>query len=293
LQKFEVLKTKQLILVGGGLLLFTSLFFFGKTVPQKNKKTTTSQQQNSHSNESPINFGDLLIKAKGRLTAEQSERIVGLEHSVVRGDIKDQQIHVYHQLAKFWRDSAKVFEPYAYYTAEAAKLENSEKSLTFAAQLFIDNLFDEGDHSMQTWLANNGKDLLEKALVLNPNNDSSKIGLGACYMLGNISDQPMQGILPVREIADKNPDNLYAQWVLGLGGKKSGQFDKAIERFSIIVKKEPTNLGAILHLAECYDLKGDIDEAIKWYKMVQTIIPNPEAKKELQDRIDMLKNSKS
>ncbi len=281
------MKIKQLIVVGGGLLLFTSLFFFGKTIPPKDKKTVTAPAEEGHT-DAPINFSDLLIKAKARLTAQQSEKVVSLENMVVRGDIKEQQIHTFHQLAKFWRDSAKVFEPYAYYTAEAAKLENSEKSLTFAAQLFIDNLFDEGNHSMQAWLANNGKVLLEKALELNPNNDSSKIGLGACYILGNISDQPMQGILPVREIAEKNPKNLYAQWVLALGGKKSGQFDKAIERFSIIIEQEPTNLGAMLHLAECYDLKSDTANAIKWYKMVQSIIPNPEAKKELQNRIDML-----
>ncbi|MCU0351217.1 MAG: tetratricopeptide repeat protein [Flavobacterium sp.] len=281
------MKIKQLIVVGGGLLLFTSLFFFGKTIPPKDKKTVTAPAEDGHT-DAPINFNDLLVKAKARLTAKQSEAVVSLENSIVRGDIKEQKIHVFHQLAKFWRDTAKVFEPYAYYTAEAAKLENSEKSLTFAAQLFIDNLFDEGNHSMQAWLANNGKVLLEKALELNPNNDSSKIGLGACYILGNISDQPMQGILPVREIAEKNPKNLYAQWVLALGGKKSGQFDKAIERFAIIVQQDTQNLGAMLHLAECYDLKGDIPNAIKWYKMVQSIIPNPEAKKELQNRIDML-----
>lgn len=286
------MKSKQLILVGGALLLFIALFFFGKTVPPQGKKTATAQTEDAHT-DAPVNFNDLLVKAKARLTAKQSEYIVSLENSVVRGNVKEQQIHVFHQLAKFWRDSAKVFEPYAYYTAEAAKLENSEKSLTFAAQLFIDNLFDEGNHSMASWLANNGKVLLEKALELNPNNDSSKIGLGACYILGNISDQPMQGILPVREIAEKNPKNLYAQWVLGLGGKKSGQFDKAIERFAIIIENEPSNLGAMLHLAECYDLKNDTQNAIKWYKMVQSIIPNPEAKKELQNRIDMLSKSSS
>ncbi len=285
------MKIKQLIVVGGSLLLFTALFFFGKTVPPKDKKTEAAQQDN-HSESEAFNFTELLSKAKEKLNNNQLQYITALENSVVRGDVKEQQLHVFHQLAKFWKDSAKIFEPYAYYTAEAAKLDNSEKSLTFAAQLFIDNLFDEGNPAMQTWLANNGKVLLEKALSINPNNDSSKVGLGACFILGNISNQPMQGILPVKAIADKNPDNLYAQWVLGLGGKKSGQYDKAIERFGIIVKKEPKNLGAMLHLAECYDLKGDKADAIKWYQMVQTIIPNPEAKKELQKRIDLLNSSK-
>jgi tetratricopeptide (TPR) repeat protein len=277
-------KRTQIILISSGLLLFIGLLFFGKTV-NPNKKPITSKET---APSSTINFADILSKSKEKLTAEQNTRLSALENSVERGDIQNQKIHVYHELAAFWKDSAKAFEPYAYYTAEAAKLDNSEKSLTFAAQLFIDNLLAENEPPMQNWLASNGKVLLEKALEINPANDSNKISLGACYILGNISDQPMQGILPVREIATKNPDNLYAQLVLGLGGKKSGQYDKAIERFGIIVKKNPNDLGAMFQLAECYELKGDKKNAIIWYQMIQKIIPNPEAKKELQDRINQL-----
>lgn len=278
------MKRAQIILISAGLLLFIGLLFFGKTV-NPNKQTTITK---ATAPESTINFVDILSKSKQKLTAEQNARLAALENSVVRGDVQNQKIHVYHELAKFWKDTVKAFEPYAYYTAEAAKLDNSEKSLTFAAQLFIDNLLAENEPAMQNWLASNGKVLLEKALEINPANDSNKISLGACYILGNISDQPMQGILPVREIATKNPDNLYAQLVLGLGGKKSGQYDKAIERFGIIVKKNPNDLGAMFQLAECYELKGDKKNAITWYQMIQKIIPNPEAKKELQDRINQL-----
>jgi tetratricopeptide (TPR) repeat protein len=277
-------KRAQIILVSVGLLLFIGLLFFGKTV-NPNKQITAAKPTSA---QTTILFADILSTSKEKLTAEQNARLNALENSVVRGDVQNQKIHVYHELAKFWKDTVKAFEPYAYYTAEAAKLDNSEKSLTFAAQLFIDNLLAENEPAMQNWLASNGKVLLEKALEINPANDSNKISLGACYILGNISDQPMQGILPVREIATKNPDNLYAQLVLGLGGKKSGQFDKAIERFGIIVKKNPNDLGAMFQLAECYELKGDRKNAITWYQMIQKIIPNPEAKKELQDRINQL-----
>ena len=236
-----------------------------------------------------VHFADILQKARQQLTPEQNQRILALENAVTRGDVKDQQLHVFHQLAKFWKDSAHVFEPYAYYTAQAAKLENSEKSLTFAAQLFVDNLLTENNPAMQHWLAENAKDLLDRALIINPNNDSSKIGLGACYMFGNISDNPMQGILPVREIAAKDSNNLYAQMVLGLGGKKSGQLDKAIERFQFIVRKDPHNLEAIFQLAETYDMQGDKTHAIQWYETAKNMINNPAIEKEIDKRINELK----
>jgi tetratricopeptide (TPR) repeat protein len=280
-------KKQQYLLVGSGVALFVLLFFFGKTIPPKQPSPAATGEQ--HAEHQPIKFEEILTKAKEKISPAQSQRLLKLENSVVRGDVKEQQLHVYHQLARFWRDSARIFEPYAYYTAEAAKLENSEKSLTFAAHLFLDNLMTEGQATMQTWLASNAKVLLEKALVINPANDSSKIGIGACYLFGNISDNPMEGILPVREIAQKDPGNIYAQMVLGMGGKKSGQFDKAIERFTIVVQKQPENIEALFNLAECYEAKGDKTSAVKWYEAVKKLVKIPEAQQELDKRITELK----
>ena len=132
---------------------------------------------------------------------------------------------------------------------------------------------------MQHWLATQAKELFEIALKLNPQNDSSKIGLGACYMFGNISENPMQGILAIKEIADKNPNNIYAQMMLGLGGVQSGQYDKAIERFLNVVKKQPDNIEAILNLAQVYDRQSDKANAVKWYKEAIEIYSGAGSKK--------------
>jgi len=279
-------KRPQVILAISGLSFVLLLFLFGNTIPPKKEMPPAMAAANA---KPTVQFKDLLTKAKQRLTPEQSERVLKMENSVSRGDVKEQQLNAYKQLASFWKDSMHLFEPYAYYNAEASKLESSEKSLTFAAQQFLERLLVEGDPAMENWLASNAKVLLEQALQINPANDSSKIGLGACYILGNISDNPMQGILPVREIAQKNPNNLYAQYILALGGKKSGQYDKAIERFMIISNAEPDNVEIDLHLAECYDMKGDKQNAIKWYTKVKGKVKNPNALKELNDRINILK----
>jgi tetratricopeptide (TPR) repeat protein len=280
-------KKQQLILVSLAFAALVLLFFFGNTIPPK--KAETNQAPAQAASASKVEFIDLLTKAKQKISQTQNERLTALENSVIRGDVKEQKIKVYNQLSSFWRDSAHLFEPYAYYTAEASKLENSEKTLTFAAQLFVDNLLTETDPAMQNWLASSAKDLLDKALQMNPDNDSTKIGLGACFILGNIGGNPMEGILPVRQIAEKNPNNLYAQMVLGLGGKKSGQYDKAIERFNIIVQKQPKNIEAVFQLAECYDLKNDKANAIKWYGEAKKMISNEQIQKDIDKRINELK----
>ena len=282
------MKKQQWILVLVGLVLVLVVYITGVTNTPKSTTPAASAPQSAGIQ--PVTTEILLQKAKQRLNPEQVARLAALESSVKRGDVKDQQLHVYHQLAKFWSDSARMFEPYAYYTSEAAKLENSEKSLTFAAHLFLDNLLTEGDPAMQHWLGDNAKVLLDKALVINPANDSSKIGLGICYMFGNISDNPMQGILEVRKVVQEHPDNLYGQLVLGLGGKKSGQYDKAIERFKIVVDKQPDNLEAIFNLAETFEMKGDKTNAVIWYQKARDLIKVPDAKIALDKRIKELKN---
>ncbi len=278
------MKKQQLILVSCGFLLLITLFFFGRRTSNKKTEVTAAKP----ATERVIESEKLIAHAKEKLSISQLQRLTSLENSVKRGDIKGQQIKVYNELASYWGDSIKLFEPYAYYTAEAAKLVNSEKTLTFAAHLFLTNLKTEPDPAMQNWLATNAKDLFSRALILNPTNDSSKIGLGACYIFGHLSDNPMEGIAKIREVVQRDSNNMYGQFILGLGGVKSGQYDKAIERFKIVVTKEPDNLEAMLNLAEVYDRKGEKAEAVNWYKKVKAKINNPEAQKELDVRIKAL-----
>ncbi len=273
-------------MVAVATVLFCGLYFFGNTVnPQKPvvNATVTSGQPVSN-----LSTQDVLTKSKQGLNATQQQKLSQMENSVVRGDVHNQQIQIDHQLASYWMDSLHNEEIGAYYAGEAAKLENSEKNLTFAAHLLLDNMMATSDVAMQHWLATQAKELFEIALKLNPQNDSSKIGLGACYMFGNISENPMQGILAIKEIADKNPDNIYAQMMLGLGGIQSGQYDKAAERFLNVIKIQPDNIEAILNLAQVYDRQNDKANAIKWYNEGLKYIQVPEARNEIQARIKSL-----
>lgn len=279
-----MLKKKQIVVISIGLALLLLLVVFGKTVNPKKENITPV----ANNTKELLDIKTVISTSKQRLNPNQKIRLSRLENSI-ESATSLQKVIVYKELSNFWKDSARIYEPYLFYLGEAAKLENSEKSLTFAAQQFTSSLLEVSEPSIQHWLASNAKVLFDKAITINPSNDSSKIGLGACYILGNISENPMEGILPVREIATKNPDNLYAQLILGLGGKKSGQYDKAIERFLIIANKQPSNVAIVLYLAECYELKRDNVNAKIWYTKSINLIDNPEIKKEIEKRISELK----
>jgi tetratricopeptide (TPR) repeat protein len=281
-------KKPQWITLAAALVLVVILYVFGRIVPEK--KANTTRQPDLADN--PISIDSILSDAKKRLDAAQVVRLNALENSVVRRNVNEQKLKVYHQLAHFWADTGQIFEPYAWYEAEAARLENSEKSLTFAAHLFLQNLRGENDQPLRTWKALEAKDLFERSLKINPQNDSSTIGLGACYIFGAISATPMDGILKVRAVADKDSSNIFAQEVLGHGSMYSGQYDKAIARFETVYrlskKNEDAQLEACLMLAEAYERKADRLSAINWYKNSLTLIKNQEVKEEVNKRIDEL-----
>lgn len=284
------MKKQQLILIGSGVVLFCLIYFFGQTIPPSVKKPTGAAAAAANSGaENPINAKTVMTAAKQQLTADQQAYVNKLEAAVVRGDVKEQQIKVYRQIASFWKDSAHMLLPFAYYTGLASKLENSEKSLTFAAHYFLEGLRQQSDTELKRWMAGEAKELFEKALVLNPTNDSTKVGLGSCYLFGNISPTPMEGIQRILEVANRDPENMYAQFMLGLGGIQSGQFDKAIERLSKVVAKQPRNLEAVLNLAEAYERSGDKKNAIKWYEESKSFFKEKEILKEIDLRIADLK----
>ena len=282
------MKKPQWITLAAGLVLVAILYVFGRIVPEK-KETTTRQSDLA---DNPVSVDSILSDAKKRLDPAQIVRLNALENSVVRGDVNEQKLKIYHQLAHFWADTGQIFEPYAWYEAEAARLENSEKSLTFAAHLFLQNMRGENSQPLREWKALEAKDLFERSLKINPQNDSSIVGLGACYIFGGISATPMEGILKVRAVADKDSSNIFAQEVLGHGSMYSGQYDKAIARFETVYRlsreTENTKLEACLMLAEAYERKADRLSAINWYKKSLTLIKTQEVKEEVNKRIDEL-----
>ena len=279
------MRKPQLILILSGLLLFSVLYFFTPRFTAKEANAPSQLAENQ-----VVTTESILNTAKLALSESQKISLLSIENQLIKAKNAQDSLKSYKALTKFWADSAQKLAPYLYFSYSAALLENSEKSLTFAAQQLIDNLITpDAPPALLPWMAGNAKVLLEKALEINPNNDSAIINLGACYLFGNISDNPMQGILKVKQVVDKNPQNAYGQFILALGGKKSGQYDKAIERLLIVVELQPSNLEAMVHLAECYELANKKEDAIQWYTKVKDLVNIPDAKAALTKRIKELK----
>ena len=73
---------------------------------------------------------------------------------------------------------------------------------------------------------------------------------------------PMAGIMVIRELAEGDPPNLDALVWLGIFSIQSGQTDKARERFSQVLTLEPGHLDATWQLALLDMEEGAYDRAV-------------------------------
>ena len=274
---------KQIIVAACGIIVVSLLFIFGRTVEHKRSKAAIAAVPETY------NIQYFIDSAKTKLNPGQAVYISKLENGISRGDVPGQQLTAYNSLAAFWKDSVQMFEPYAFYTIEAAKLDNSEKNLTFAARLMLDNLRHEQNEAALSWKTTQTIELFERALKLNPEDPDLKIGLGSAYVYGKgragNAEATMKGIQQLLSVVRTDSNNMKAHLVLGVGGLISGQYDKALERFIRIVKYEPANLEAIAYLADTYAAKGDKGNAIKWYNVSKQLVNDPAYSKEVDLRI--------
>lgn len=278
------MKRPQWITAGIAIFLVIGLYAASTREIFGNKPKSPAGADTGSAARTGITTDSVLVRAKQNLSPEQASRISFLEKSITRGDVQAQQVHIYHQLAAFWHDTARIFEPYAWYMAELGRLENSEKSLTFAAHLFLDNLRLEENPGIKRWKALQARDLFERSLKINPANDSSEVALGAVYLFGGL-ETPMEGIQKIRKVVERQPENVYAQMTLGHASVLSGQLDKAVERFTKVVTLQPGNLEAVLSLAEVFERQGDRAQAVVWYKKSIPLITIAGLKKEVELRI--------
>lgn len=280
---------KPIILALAGLSVTVLLFTFGRTsVPRKALPATETA-----TNSQVFDIEHFIDSVTTQLTPAQVLYVTELKNGITRGDVSAQQKQALTGLANFWKDSAKLFEPYAYYISEEAKLDNSEKNLTFAAQLFLENLRAEHDAAKLSWKSTRAIELFERAIKLDPDNDDLRIGLGSCYVFGKgrsgDAQQTMKGIQELLTVVRKDSTNMKAQFVLGVGGFVSGQYDKSIERFHKVVAAQPGNLEAVAFLADTYAAQGNKAEAVKWYNVSKRMVNNPAYNKQVDERIAAMK----
>lgn len=83
---------------------------------------------------------------------------------------------------------------------------------------------------------------------------------------------PMRGIMMLREILQEDPNNVEAHWHLGLFSVQSGQYDKALGRFKKVLELDSVNFpDAWFYLGRTYATLDSNAQAIASLKKYRTL----------------------
>jgi lipopolysaccharide biosynthesis regulator YciM len=234
---------------------------------------------------SAANFDSMLAVAHKNLPQHAVSEIETVEKNIVSTKDSGKMSSLFIDLAQLWHQHKQPTIA-AYYTAKAAKLDNSEKKLTFAAQFLLDRMSEDASESLQMWDAQQAVDCFQRALKLNPDDDSATIGLAKGLVA---TGQTMQGVQLLRGITQKDSTNIPANMLLGQLAITSGQFDKAVNRFQVILNQQAENTEAMYLLAQAYKGKGDKTKAIALLEECKKIVNKPDFSRDIDKYINSFK----
>lgn len=277
----------QSVVVIAAVGLLAGLYIFGRTTAKNNPAAIQPMVANQQV--APADFQQVLDSAKQSLPPSVLLEINALESSIVRGDLRAQRKSVYSRLYSIW-DSLSRIPIAAHYAGEAAKLENSQKSLTFAANLFLSDLQHTEDPALRKWEAGEANTLLQQASILAPDDDSVKVALADSYIEGG---DVMNGVKQLLAVTGKDPDNIQANLMLGRLAVVSGQYEKAVTRLQGVLDKNPENTEAMYFLAEAYKGKGNTKKAIQLFRQCEKLVNDTSFSNQIENYIKTFENNSS
>lgn len=271
------------IIVLAACVITIVLLSFVSTSPS-GKKTPTAEQSTG------IPLDEVLKEERSSLQPDQSGIVASFEQTIkAESDIIRRGV-LYDSLVRYLGSSSK-FVLAAFYAEEKAKANaGSGTDWMSAGERYRQaaSFQQHEDHLPPLYEASIR--CFRKALELEPDNLDAKTGLGIALVDG--TNDPMAGITLLREVEAKDSTHINTQLALAEFAIRSQQYDKAIERFSKVLRLQPDMYAIHLSLAELYDAKQDTAMVIHHLKAYSAVTDDPVMKAEIDKAVEGLSGSK-
>ncbi len=265
---------KQILVIVTAIAVTVVLYL----LPQQKKEEAGRKTETGNS------FNSLLAQAKGQLKSEELVPIEKLEADLA----KDQgNLLLLDSLGKMW-DIALFPIVSAHYFEQIAIKRPEEKNWLNAAYRYFDAFKGTDDSIMRSMMVEKAIASYQKVLELNPANLNAKTDLGVCYAEGTA--EPMKGILLLREVVEKDPNHSNAHFNLGVLSVRSGQLDKAIERFEKVLAAEPDRVEARYLLGRTLIQQGQSQKGIEHLQQIKKYTSDPQVLEEVNKLIHQVNN---
>jgi len=244
-------------LVIAAILLFGLLYFGFSNVSSSRKSVNEKRSLVAES----ISISSLLKNAKSEIGAETLEAIEAFEIQLDKTSEPEKRIELLKELSGRWYRLSKPAISGFYAEKIAEKLESDAEAWSIAGTTYTLCLQREEDGKIKDFCSKRARAAFENAISLQPEVVGHRVNMAVAQVEHPSSDNPMQGILMLRELADKHPDNATVHYQLGRFAIQTGQYERAIERLEMAFKIQPESAVISCLLGQAYQAVGNKEQA--------------------------------
>lgn len=269
------MKRKQIVVIG--LTVVVMALLLSLKIKRLEKVEEDGHSTDTAASTASLTVGQVSETSKKQIDAKFVQIINDLEIKLQKSEGLE-RVETLKKIAQQWDDLGQP-APAAFYYEEIATNNNNFANWKKAGDLYTDAYQSIKDTVIMPSLVAKATSAYERALALKDDDLDVKTGLGIALVNGGVA--PMAGITRLLEVVKIDPKNVKANMNLGLFSIKSGQFDKAIDRFKKVLDVQQTP-DAWFYLATCYENTGEKKSAIEAYEQAKHIA----ADKQFADYID-------
>lgn len=203
----------------------------------------------------------LIRAARSALKPAQIATLASLEGRLEEEESADSRRPLLEELAGEWYRAGQPAIS-GVYAKQIAEEVNTEDAWSITATTFSICLKQEDvDDKTRQFCATQAEAAYQAVISLNPDEVNHRVNLALTYTDYPPKDNPMKGILQLREVVADYPDNPQGYIALAQLSIKTNQWENAAKRLEKAVELAPDNPDAVCNLARVYETLKRIDEA--------------------------------
>lgn len=263
-----MLRTRILLFISA-LVLILIVFNLPKVVVDNEKNELESAE--SANATTPAQEAPNEESHTPELSATQAEQAKALKENLKLANNLEKSITFADSLVELYLSVSK-YDSAAKFIEIIADRNPTEENLIRAGNIYYDAYGFAMNPEKQASLGAKARDFFNRVLENSPENFEIKNKVAMTYLT---TSNPMQGIMMLREILEKDPQNESAIFNLGVLSMQSGQYERAVERFSNLVEINPNHTQGQFFLGVSYLELGLKEEARQQFKLVKSLDKDP------------------
>jgi cytochrome c-type biogenesis protein CcmH/NrfG len=249
----------QWAVIASAVILFVVAYFVFGVKP----RNVTALERSRALVAERISVSTLLRESKEELSREGSQAVLALESQLGQAPNDDTRVELLKRLSGKWFELG-VPALAGHYAQLVAEQTGAEEAWSIAGTTYTICIQRSAVADIRSFCTARAVAALENAISLNPSNMAHQVNLALAYAANPPEENPMKGILLLRDLNQSNPDNVLILNALARLAIQTGQYERAEERLEAAFRLEPDNPTTVCLLAQAYEGAGKAAQAAEF-----------------------------